>query len=309
MNWLVVGIGDITTKRVIPAIQAEPRSILYGIVTRDPAKGEPYRCKVWTSLTDALQDPAIDAVYIATPVYLHGPSTLQSLQAGKHVLCEKPMAMNYQQAMQMVQAAKLLNKVFGVSYYRRTYPKVQRAMQLLEQNIIGRPTLAIATFHFWHDGSDTMRQWLFDPVTAGGGPLYDVGSHRIDLMNFFFGKPQRVTAQLGNGVHKYAVEDNATVLIEYAEGVRAIVDVRWNSHVVRDEFRIIGTNGELELTPLNDPPLGISPGQPEQWPTHANIHYPCVENFVSAVLDGAPLLSSGETALWTDWVTAQAVSA
>jgi predicted dehydrogenase len=80
LNWLVIGIGDITIKRGIPAIQAEPRSTLYGIVTRDPAKAAPYGTKVWTDLTEALRDPAIDAVYVATPVSLHAPQTMQSLR-------------------------------------------------------------------------------------------------------------------------------------------------------------------------------------------------------------------------------------
>ena len=71
LNWLVIGIGDITTKRVIPAIQAEPRSNLYGVVSRDPGKGARYCGRAWTDLNDALGDPAIGAVYVATPVYLH----------------------------------------------------------------------------------------------------------------------------------------------------------------------------------------------------------------------------------------------
>ena len=95
-------------------------------------------------------------------------------------------------------------------------------------------------------------------------------------------------------------------MIEYKSKLRAIVDVRWHSRIARDEFRIIGTEGELDLTPLNGPGLEY-PGGQENLPTHANVHYPCVKNFVDAVLDGAPLLSSGGTALWVDWVTAQAV--
>jgi hypothetical protein len=83
------------------------------------------------------------------------------------------------------------------------------------------------------------------------------------------------------------------------------VDVRRHSRVDRDEFRIIGTDGEMDLTPLNGPDL-VYPGGREVLPAHANLHYPCIENFVSAVLDGAPLASSGETALSTAWVTEQA---
>ena len=151
------------------------------------------------------------------------------------------------------------------------------------------------------------RAWQFDPALAGGGPLFDIGSHRIDVLNFLFGEPQRVAGQLSNAVHATAVEDCATVMIEYANKVRGIVDVRWNSHVRRDEFRIIGTDGEMDLTPLSGPEL-VFPGGREDLPPHANFHFPCIENFVAAVLDGAPLLASGESSLWTDWVTEQAVA-
>jgi predicted dehydrogenase len=96
-------------------------------------------------------------------------------------------------------------------------------------------------------------------------------------------------------------------MIDYENGVRGVIDVRWHSRTPRDEFRIIGVDGEMSLTPLNGPELSYG-GRIEEAPAPANLHYPCVENFVSAVLDGAPLESSGESAMWTDWVTGQVLS-
>jgi len=303
LNWLVIGIGDITTKRVIPAIQAEPRSRLYGIVTRHPEKAAPYQAKVWTDLGEALQDAAIDAVYVASPVSLHAPQTMAALRSGRHVLCEKPVALHYQEARTMVEAAAASGRTLGIAYYRRMYPKLQRAKALVEQGAIGQPVMAWFANHYWYDASGH-GPWRLDPAMAGGGPLYDIASHRIDVLNFLFGRPVRASAQVANAVHRYAVEDCATVLVDYENGARGIVDVRWHSRVTRDEGRIVGTDGELELTPLNGPELR-GPGGEEHLPMHANLHYPCVENFVSAVLDGAHLYASGESSIWTDWVTEQ----
>ncbi len=196
LNWLVVGIGDIATRRVIPAINAEARSTLYGVVSRDKSTGQGFSDRVWTNLDEALGDPKIDAVYIATPVALHAPQTIASLMNGKHVLCEKPVAMNYTEASQMVQVARETGKTLGVAYYRRMYPKVQRAKELIEQGAIGRPVLAEANNHSQLPAQGEFRAWLLDPKLAGGGPLYDVASHRIDVFNYLFGKPARVTAQL-----------------------------------------------------------------------------------------------------------------
>jgi predicted dehydrogenase len=305
LNWVVAGIGDIATRRVLPAIAAEPRSALYGVVSRDPEKGARYARRVWTEIGPALADPEVNAVYIATPVALHAPLAVAALRAGKHVLCEKPMAMNYAEACAMVDAAAGSGRLLGVAYYRRLYPKVRRARELLAAGAIGRPVLAEMHAHDWFDGADGRRSWLLDPALAGGGPLYDTASHRIDLMNYLFGRPVAVAARLSNVVHHAAVEDNATVLIEYESGVRGIVDVRRHSRVGRDECRIIGADGSIEMTPLNGPELAW-PGGAAPCPPHPNLHYPCIENFVAAALDGAELVSSGVTAVWTDWVTEQA---
>jgi 1,5-anhydro-D-fructose reductase (1,5-anhydro-D-mannitol-forming) len=305
LAWLVIGIGDIARKRVIPAILAEPRSTLYGAVTRDPQKAAAYPgIGVWTALDDALRDAAIDAVYVASPVALHAPHAIACFRAGKHVLCEKPVAMNYCEAQSMVAAAGETRRLFGVAYYRRLFPKLVRAKQLIAEGAIGQPVLAEANCHGWlnHAG----RGWLVDPAMAGGGPLYDTGSHRIDAINFLFGRPVKATGLLSNAVQRVAVEDSATALIDYENGARGIVDVRWNSRVARDQLRVIGTEGEIDLDPLNGPALRYS-GKEEQLPTHANVHYPAVENFVSAALDGTPLACTGEDAIWTDWVTSEVV--
>lgn len=302
VNWLVIGVGDITRKRVLPAIQAHERSTLRGIVTRHPEKAAPYGCNVYPTLEVALRDKEIHAVYVGTPVALHAPQTVTALQAGRHVLCEKPMAMNYPEARDMVCAARDTGKLFGVAYYRRLYPNLQRAKALVEAGAIGQPVLCEASCHSWVPPGIEPDYWRFDPELAGGGPLYDIASHRIDAMNFLFGNPAKVTGYLSNAVHQYAVEDNATVLMEYPHGVRGVVDVRWHSKVDRDEFRIVGTEGAIDLTPLNSGRV-VWPGGTEELPPHANLHYPLIEHFANAVLDGTPLITSGETAMWTDWVT------
>ena len=308
LNWLVVGIGDITRKRVLPAILAEPRSRLYALLTRDLRKAEAYPGAVaFTDLGEALRDPEIDAVYVASPVAMHAKQTIASLRAGKHVLCEKPVALDFAQAESMAVVARESGRLLGIAYYRRLYPKLMRARQLIAEGAIGQPVLVEANYHGWLESPE--RGWLKDPALAGGGPLYDVGSHRIDACNFLFGKPLRATGLLSNALHALAVEDSATTLIEYAGGVHAVVDVRWNSRIQRDQFRVVGVEGEISLDPLNGPTLRLlsSDGKltEEQLPAHANVHYPAVENFVSAVLDGTLVACPIDEAIWTDWVMQQ----
>jgi 1,5-anhydro-D-fructose reductase (1,5-anhydro-D-mannitol-forming) len=305
LDWLLVGVGDISTRRVLPAILAEPRSRLAGIVTRDPAKAAPYGVPAWTDLDAALAASDAAAVYIATPVFLHAPQTVTALRAGRHVLCEKPMALDYAEAESMQRAAVAAGRTFGIAYYRRMYPKVARARTLIQSGAIGRPVFAEATSHDWFYPQDGRRAWLIDASLAGAGPLFDIASHRIDLMNYLFGKPARVSGHVSTLVHPTPVEDNATAMIDYDTGVRGVIDVRWHSHTPRDEFRIRGTDGEIDLTPLNGPCL-VHPGGTESIPAHSNLHYPCIEDFVSAVLEGRAPRSSGATALAAEWVMNEA---
>lgn len=308
LNWLVIGIGDITRKRVIPAIQAEPRSNFYAVLTRSPQKvGEYPGVRAFTELAAALAESAIDAVYVASPVRMHAEHTIASVRAGKHVLCEKPVAMNFAEAEQMQAAQRDSERLLGIAYYRRLYPKLIRAKKLIAHGAIGKPVFAEANYHGWLENEE--RAWLRDPALAGGGPLYDVGSHRIDACNFLFGRPERAVGLRANALHKLAVEDSATTLIQYADGINAVIDVRWNSRMPRDEFRIVGVEGEIVLTPLNGPALKLvkSDGSviEESLPAHPNVHYPAVENFVNAAMDGdAPACPINE-AIWTDWVTQQ----
>jgi len=315
VNWVVAGIGDIARKRVIPAIQSVPRSRLYGFITRDAAKTAAYPgTRAWSSVEEAMADPGVDAVYIALPVALHAVAAIAALREGKHVLCEKPMAMDFAEAQLMVAEGQSSGRLFGVSYYRRLYPKLLRAKQLIAEGAIGRPLLAEANCHNWLEIAG--REWLADPALSGGGPLYDIASHRIDAMNFLFGKPDRASGLLSNAVHRIAVEDSATVLMQFAGGVHGVVDVRWNSRVARDQFRIIGENGEINLDPLNSPELRLRSEFPsvdriEILPPHANPHFPIVDKFVDAILGNDPALLAcpAEQAAWTDWVIEQVVSA
>jgi predicted dehydrogenase len=305
VRWVLAGIGDIARRRVIAAIQAEPRSELYGFVTRDAAKAKAYwGAQAWPTIEEAVAEPEVDAIYIALPVAMHKHAAITALRAGKHVLCEKPMALNFAESQRMVAEARAAGGLLGVSYYRRLYPKLIRAKQLIAEGAIGAPLLAEANCHGWL--AIEGREWLSDPKLAGGGPLFDTASHRIDAMNYLFGRVQQACGVVSNAVHRIGVEDSATVVMKLPDGVHGVVDVRWNSHVDRDQFRIIGEEGEIGLDPLNGSELRVA-GRVEVLPPHANLHYPVVENFVDAVLANDPgrLACPGEQASWVDWAIEQ----
>ncbi len=315
LNWAIVGIGDIVRKRVLDALEREPRSRPYAAVSTHPERAREFCAafsveRYYSRLEEALADPQVQAVYVATPVFLHAPQAIAAMRAGKHVLCEKPTALNYEEACRMAAVAEECGVTYGVAYYRPFYPKIQFAREIIGQGKLGKVTLVEACYHWWWappEGHE--RHWFVEPAKSGGGPLPDVGSHRIDVLNYLFGTPASVMAAIGNQVHDYGVEDAATILMEYGSGMRAIVDVRWNSRVQRDEFRIIGTEAGLNLTSGNSGTISYRSAS-ENWTRELlpqdNLHYPMIENFVSAVLEGADLVSSGRRAAETDRVIAAA---
>jgi predicted dehydrogenase len=206
----------------------------------------------------------------------------------------------------MIAASREADRRLGVAFYRPFYPKIQRAKELIAAGAIGRPTwIWVAVHNCFNEQNLQDRHWFLEPQKSGGGPLMDVGCHRIDVLNFMFGRPRVLSSALSGQVNHLTVEDAATVILEYPGPIRVVLDCRWNSHVIRDEFRIIGTDGEMDLTPLNGPELRLA-DRLEHLPPHENLHYPMITNFVGAVLDGIELVSSAERALVTDRALAAA---
>ena len=214
----------------------------------------------FTDLAEALRDPAIDAVYVASPVALHAEQTIASLRAGKQVLCEKPVALDLCAGEDDGCGGARVRAAAGSCVLPAAVSEADAGEAVDCGGRDRQPVLVEANYHGWLESPE--RGWLKDPALAGGGPLYDMGSHRIDACNFLFGKPLRATGLLSNALHELAVEDSATTLIEYAGGVHAVVDVRWNSRIQRDQFRVIGVEGEINLDPLNGPALRL---RDERW--------------------------------------------
>ena len=310
VRYAVVGLGHIAQAAVLPAFRhARANSELAALVSGTPDKlrvlGRRYgvrRLCSYDDMDELFASGDIDAAYIALPNHMHREYTIRAARAGLHVLCEKPMAVSARDCAQMIRATERARVKLLIAYRLHFERTNLRASQIVRSGVLGDVRFFSSDFSMQVAKNNIRLKRAY-----GGGPLYDIASHRIDLLNHFFGEPQDVRACLSNAVHSIAVEDSATVLMKYANGIHAIVDVRWNSRISRDEFRIVGTEGEIDLSPLNGPSL-LWPGGCEQLPSHQNLHFPCIKNFVDAVLNNEILLSSGASAHLTDWITEKAVA-
>ncbi|MBE7561175.1 Gfo/Idh/MocA family oxidoreductase [bacterium] len=300
LRWALIGCGEIADRRVAPAISAHPGSELSLVMCRDSDRAGYFAQKhraVWsTTRPETLfTDPDIDAVYIATPPGSHCELTLAAAAEGKHVLCEKPMALTSDECRRMIEACRAARVTLGVAYYRRCYPQVQAIRSLLESGKLGKPLVVRASVASPFEGR--AGDWRLDPSESGGGPLPDIGSHRLDLLAYLFGAPERVGAALTPSSAGWPVEEAATVLLRLPGGVRGVVEAAWNASAPRDLFQIDASQGAVRCDPLNgDAYLVSRQGREERHKVDFpnNVHAPLVADFVEAILFEREPICPGE---------------
>ena len=244
-------------------------------------------------------DDELDAAYIATPVHLHAAQAIAAAEAGKHVLCEKPMAMNVQECDRMIDAARSHGVKLGVAYYRRFYPVVERVKEIIGSGEIGVPSLAqVEAFEWFNPADDDPRSWLLQEQLAGGGPMFDCGCHRIEVLLDIFGPISEVKALIANTIFDRELEDTASALFRFAGGACAVLSVSHAVAEAKDTLNIFGSLGSIRVSVLNQGKLRVMGKLGERHETHsppANLHAPLIEDFTTAVLRNREPRVSGET--------------
>ncbi len=305
VRWLVVGTGDIATKRVIPAIESERRSTLVAVCDkveeRAKAAATPRNARVHTDLSEALSCADIDAVYLCTPVFLHVPQALQSLAAGKHVLVEKPVALNYPEAQRLVNATRTSDRACGVAYFRRFAPKYVLTQEMLRKGEFGKVVLVRMTYFSWFNpAQNDPKYWRVIPERSGGGPISDMGTHMFDVLIGLLGMPETVFAKAETLVQPYAVEDSSVAILKMPGGAQVLASFHWSSKTWSHEFEIIGAEAKVKWHPYDSDSVVKTVGRDTvevPTPNAKNVHAPLVEDFVTAVTENrAPAVTAAEAA-------------
>ena len=303
LRWGLIGCGDIARKRVAPALSQSQQSELVAVSRANIDRLDefadtfkaPHRFAHWQQL---VRSEHIDAVYVATPVNLHAEQAIAAAQSGKHVLCEKPMAMNVVECDRMIAAAQANGVKLGIAYYRQFYPVVKRIKEVIDSGEIGKPIVAqVNAFERFNPAPTDPRAWLLQPEISGGGPMFDFGCHRIQLLMHLFGPIQRTAAITSTALFDREVEDTAIALFEFEGGTAATLTV---SHAVRqaqDTFTVSGSDGSINVEVLNEGKLIVRNKDGERLESHkpaSNIHQPLIEDFVHAVINDRPPSVTGE---------------
>jgi predicted dehydrogenase len=304
LTWGLIGCGDIARKRIAPALRDLESCDFVGVSRARVDLAELFAAefgarKVYRTWADLVTDDVIQAVYIATPVGVHAVQAIAAAEAGKHVLCEKPMAMNVAECDRMIAAARANQVKLGVAYYRHFYPVVSRAKELIAAGEIGQPVIAqINAFEFFNPAPDHSRAWLLRKDRSGGGPMFDFGCHRIEVLTNIFGPIARVSAQVANVVFEREVEDTATTLFQFESGACATLSVTHAAREAQDTLDIFGTRGSIHISNLNEGVMRLISAEEEKCETHPpnpNLHLPLIEDFVDAVINDRQPLVNHET--------------
>jgi predicted dehydrogenase len=295
LRWLIVGTGDIVRKRVAEAVATADGGRLVGVCGgRDRA--ESIACEhgdvgVYDDLSTALAEADADAVYVATPVDRHADEAIAALQAGKHVLVEKPLGVNADEAQRIAEAAASTGLTAGCAYYRRCSERYRHLRRLIDAGDLGPIVLVRTAYHGWFDPApDDPKHWRIDPDRSGGGPLSDMGSHMIDLIVGLFGEPKSVSARTDTLAHPgWKVEDSSAAVMTLPNGAHALATFGWNSKTWTHEFEVVGRDARVRWSPADAGPVQITRGrdtEPLDLPPAGNVHRPLIEDFNEAVRDG-----------------------
>jgi predicted dehydrogenase len=292
VRWLLVGTGDIVRKRVGAALAPRLSGVCGGLERAAAIAKDHGAAEVFDDLDTALRQTAANAVYVATPVHRHRREALAAIAAGKHVLIEKPLGLDGDDAQQICDAAAGAGVTAGCAYYRRCFGRFAHLAQLLDQKALGRIVMVRTCYWSWFGPDpDDPKRWRVDPSHSGGGPLADMGSHMFDLLIALFGMPRSVLASCDTLAHDYAVEDTAAVIMTLGSGAQVTAGFGWSSHTWRHEFEVIGTEGKVLWAPADTGKVTVTVGRDVQeldLPNADNVHQPLVEDFEKAVTSARP---------------------
>lgn len=309
LQWGIIGCGDVTEVKSGPAFSKVPNSSLVAVMRRDSEKAKDYakRHAVPLWFDDAkklINDPTVNAVYVATPPKFHEEFTIAALQAGKPVYVEKPMAIDTAACLRMMSVSESTNVKLCIAHYRRALPKFLKIKELLASKVIGQ-IRTIRMQMLQPDKSSiiagTESNWRVNPALSGAGLFYDLAPHQLDLMMFFFGSPTETFGMSANQAGLYEAEDIVTGIMRLPENIlfNGIWCYTVGEGLQEDLCEIIGSQGKISF-PIFDHTLCIQTGNQiinESFEPPQHIQQPMIEKVVQYFLGLGPNPCSAHDAI------------
>jgi predicted dehydrogenase len=321
IKWGIIGVGDVCEVKSAPAMNLIKGSQLVAVMRRNGEKAADFAKRhgvpKWYDDADALiNDPDVNAIYIATPPDTHAYYTLKVAAAGKPVYVEKPMARTYQECLDMVEACKKANVPLYVAYYRRELEIFKTIKRLITEGVIGDIRFVDIKVHkaLKPDvlaniiGTDN---WRVNPVVSGGGYFYDLGSHQLDLMDYLFGAIKSAHGFAANQAGQYTAEDIVLGTFNFENGIIGQGSWCFNTPLSSETelTTIYGSKGELSFTFFSNFHIAIKiDGKRTKimrfnMPRH--VQQPLIQTIVDDLMGKGTCNSTGTSGARTNWVMSQ----
>jgi 1,5-anhydro-D-fructose reductase (1,5-anhydro-D-mannitol-forming) len=312
IGWGIVGLGRIAETEIAPAVTAATNSTLSGVVSRDRARAEDFAgrhgaASAYDDYRALLDDPSVNAVYIATPNALHADQVVAAAEAGKHVLCDKPLATTVADAERAVAACDAAGVRLGITFQTRNHEGMRDIRDLLAAGGIGSVRLVQVELG---PGRKLPQNWRTDPALAGLGVMNNLGLHAYDLLRYLLGAEVVEATAVVDVEPGLEVDTLALALLRFDNGALAYVNANQSLPNPQQNLAVYGTEGTVLGRDVTRPNLTGSifvtgrDGTTERTVSSAGAFLATVGNFADAVLDGRDPSPSGLDGLRNAEVTA-----
>ena len=268
INWGFIGCGEVTEKKSGPAFNEVEGSQVVAVMSRSENKARSYAerhhvRKWYTDASELIEDPDVNAVYIATPPSSHATFAIMAMRAGKPCYIEKPLAASYNDCIRINRISEQTGVPCFVAYYRRYLPYFQKVKEIIESGTIGNVVNVQVRFSVpprdldFQSGKEM--PWRLQPDIAGGGYFYDLAPHQIDLLQNLFGVITRAHGYPANRAHLYQAEDTLSACFFFESGIPGSGSWCFGGHesAKEDCIEVIGEKGMLSFSVYNYDPIQL----------------------------------------------------
>ena len=284
INWGFIGCGEVTEKKSGPAFNEVEGSQVVAVMSRSEQKARSYAerhhiRKWYTDAQELIDDPDVNAIYIATPPSSHATFAIMAMHAGKPVYVEKPLAASYNDCIRINRISEQTGVPCFVAYYRRYLPYFQKVKEIIENGTIGKVINVQIRFSVPPRDLDYKNEkelpWRLQPDIAGGGYFYDLAPHQIDLLQNIFGVITRAHGYPANRAHLYKAEDTVSACFFFENGVTGSGSWCFVGHesAKEDCIEVIGDKGSLSFSVFTYEPIVLITSEGKQSITVPNPSY------------------------------------
>jgi 1,5-anhydro-D-fructose reductase (1,5-anhydro-D-mannitol-forming) len=303
-GWGLIGTGRIAEDRVLPAIKAHAGNRLIGVVSRDPQRAQRFADKfdaehAYTSFDEMLRNPEVTVVAIHTPNAQHAEQAIAAARAGKHVFCDKPMAIDVADAEKMVRECEKAGVKLGINFHNRFMPCFAEIRRVIGSGEIGEVHLVQLEVSPGARSGGRLATWRIDPALAGLGTTYSIGVHAYDILRYLIAAEVEMVSALFDQPRGVMEEMNVS-LLRFVNGALAQLSVHENSPLPHNDIVIYGSKGRITgrgITRSRDGgvlEVMTEAGRARRMDFPAiNAHGACVMAFSDALLDGRDFVPSG----------------